>query len=100
VLLYVAAFDKLGVDGVYKVMKAERLSRKKSLTEGVALSLAEYAAKLTDLQECTLGVSSCHWYEIYSRMDKPRRFAFQPMSFMMNDEFLLLMLMDEFHPWR
>jgi hypothetical protein len=41
VLVCVAAFDELGVDGVYKVMKAERLSRK-SLTEGVALSLAEF----------------------------------------------------------
>ena len=57
----VATFDELGVDGVYNVMKAERLSRKKSLTEGVALSLAEYAPKLMGLQECTLVVSSCHW---------------------------------------
>jgi hypothetical protein len=61
VLVCVATFDELGVDGVYNVMKAERLSRKKSLTEGVALSLAEYAPKLMDLQECTLVVSSCHW---------------------------------------
>lgn len=44
-LVCVATFDELGVDGVYNVMKAERLSRKKSLTEGVALSLAEYAPK-------------------------------------------------------
>ncbi len=44
-LVCVAAFDGLGVDGVYKVMKAERLSRKKSFTEGVALSLAELAAR-------------------------------------------------------
>jgi hypothetical protein len=61
VLVCVSTFDELGVDGVYNVMKAERLSRKKSLTEGVALSLAEYAPKLMGLQECTLVVSSCHW---------------------------------------
>ena len=60
-LVCVATFDELGVDGVYNEMKAERLSRKKSLTEGVALSLAEYAPKLMGLQECTLVVSSCHW---------------------------------------
>lgn len=57
----IAAFDEFGVDGVYKVMKAERLSRKKSLTEGVTLSLAGFAATVDGFTEVYAGVSSCRW---------------------------------------
>jgi hypothetical protein len=61
-------------------MKAGRLSRRKSLTEGVALSLAEFESESRwGLHECTLDVS-CHWYEVI-RGRKYRCFAFQPMSF-------------------
>ena len=41
-------FDELGVNGVYKVMKAARLSYK-SLTADVAQSLAEFGLKADDL---------------------------------------------------
>jgi hypothetical protein len=59
----------------YKVMKAERLSRKKELDRDVALSLAEFESESRwGLHECTLGVS-CHWYEVI-RGRKYRRFAF------------------------
>jgi hypothetical protein len=34
-----------GVSGVYKVMKAERLSRNKSLTVGVAPSLTDFKSE-------------------------------------------------------
>lgn len=56
----IAAFDEFGVDGVYKVMKAERLSRK-SLTAGVTLSLAGFAATVDGFTEVYAGVSSCRW---------------------------------------
>jgi hypothetical protein len=56
----IAAFDEFGVDGVYKVMKAERLSRK-SLTAGVTLSLAGFAATADGFTEVYAGVSSCRW---------------------------------------
>lgn len=72
---------KSGVDGVYKVMKAERLSRK-SLTEGVTLSLAEFESE-----------SGSHWvytsvrwaFHLVIGMNsfkerKYRRLLFQPMS--------------------
>lgn len=41
----VTCFDELGVSGVYKVMKAERLSRKKSLTVVVAPSLTDFKSE-------------------------------------------------------
>jgi hypothetical protein len=69
-----ACFDELGVDGVYKVMKAERLSRK-SLTEGVALSLAEFHFRVDGLHECTLGVSFLSLVPSYSNEEIPA-FAF------------------------
>jgi len=59
-------YDELGVDGVYKVMKAERLSRK-SLTEGVALSLAEFDLNGDGLHECTLDVSFLFLVQSYSK---------------------------------
>ena len=59
----VTAFDELGVDGVYKVMQAERLSRK-SLTEGVALSLAEFAAKVAAFTGVYAGRSFLFWYQV------------------------------------
>lgn len=55
----IAAFNECGVDGVYKVMKAERLSHKKTLTEGVTLSLAGFAATVDEFTEVYAGVSSC-----------------------------------------
>ncbi len=59
-------FDGLGVVGVYKVMKAERLSHK-SLTEGVALSLAEFDLKFDGIHECTLDVSFLSLVGSYSK---------------------------------
>jgi hypothetical protein len=44
-LICFTCFDALGVSGVYKVMKAERLSRKKSLTVAVAPSLTDFKSK-------------------------------------------------------
>jgi hypothetical protein len=55
----IVAFNEFGVDGVYKVMKAERLSHKKSLTAGVTLSLAGFAATVDEFTEVYAGVSSC-----------------------------------------
>jgi hypothetical protein len=58
----IASFDEFGVDGVYKVMKAERLSRVKSLTEGVTLNLTKFATKVRWVyRSVRWAFSSCHW---------------------------------------